>query len=259
MRSLPPKIDLHCHLLPGVDDGPKTLKDALLLARSLADQGFSHVVATPHYIEDYSRDFRNRVEEAYTRFKGALEAEKIPLTVYLGGELMLIPGLGDLAKRRELPTLNGTRYVLVELPLYQPLPLYMEEVFFTLKARGYIPLLAHPERVEAFKKNSDKLYKLIQSGVLVQVNMGSLAGLYGSSANRLARKLLQNNLAAFLATDSHDASRVNLIAGELKKNSYSLDLLRGNPKKVLDDEEVHINPKKPALSLAERARKILGF
>ena len=257
MRSLPPKIDLHCHLLPGVDDGPKTLKDALLMARSLADRGFSHVVATPHYIEDYSRDFRNRVEEAYTRFKGALEAEKIPLTVYLGGELILLPDLVGLAKRRELPTLNGTRYVLLELPLYQPLPLYMEEIFFTLKARGYVPLLAHPERMEAFKGDITKIYKLARKGILMQVNMGSLAGLYGPSARSLARELLQNNLAAFLATDSHDAALPGLIEEKLQKLSFPGNLLGENPQKVLRDEEIFFNPKKPTLSLTERARKIL--
>lgn len=254
-----PQIDLHCHLLPGVDDGPTTMKEALLLARSLMDKGFDQVVATPHYIEDYSRDFQNQVEETHALLIKALEAEKIPLKVYLGGELMLLPGLMDLAKGRELPTLNGSRYVLLELPLYQPLPLYMEDVFFTLKARGYIPLLAHPERMEAFKGDIIQLFNLTRKGILLQVNLGSLAGLYGSSAKKLARKLLRNGLASFLATDSHDASYVNLIAVELKNNSLSQELLRENPKKILEDKEVHINHNKPVLSLAERIRKTLGI
>jgi protein-tyrosine phosphatase len=254
---LPPFIDLHCHLLPGVDDGPKTMEDSLLLARSLADKGFSHVVATPHYIEDYSQDYRQMVEESYKELTHILKTEEVPLTVYLGGELLVTPALAALARERKLPTLNGTRYVLVELPLNQPLPLYMEDVFFALQTRDYIPILAHPERMEAFKGDIQKVYKLASRGICMQINLGSLAGASGRSARRLAHDMLKHQLALFVATDSHDAALLDMVAGELSKPSFSPDLLQGNPRKALRDENVALEPQKPLSSILGRAKNIL--
>lgn len=170
---------------------------------------------------------------------------------------MLLPGLADKAKKRDLPTLNGTRYILLELPLYQPLPLYAEEILFALQARGYMPILAHPERMEAYKGGVDKLFSLTRKGVLLQVNLGSLAGLYGPSVKRLARMLLRYGLAAFLATDSHDSGLLDLLAGELKKPSPHQALLGENPRKALRGEEVVVSPQKPARSLAARVRETL--
>jgi protein-tyrosine phosphatase len=256
---LPPFIDLHCHLLPDVDDGPKTLKDSLLLARSLADKGFSHVVATPHYIEDYSPDYRQRVEQSFRKLTHTLREEKVPLTVYLGGELLVTPALIALAKERELPTLNGTRYVLVELPLYQPLPLYMEDVFFALQARGYTPVLAHPERMEAFKGDIQKVYKLASRGICMQINLGSLVGVFGRSAKRLAIEMLKYHLAPFVASDSHDSALVDMVAAELSNPSFSPDLLQGNPRRALQDESVALEPQKPPHSIQAKTRKILKF
>ncbi len=256
---LSPLIDLHCHLLPGVDDGPKDLADSLILAQSLVEKGFSHAVATPHYLEDYSRDCRRNIEGAYTQLTQALRAAGVPLTVYLGGELLVIPALMDLARERQLPTLNGTRYVLLELPLYQPLPLYMEDVFFALQARGYIPVLAHPERMDAFRDKVHMIYKLVSKGILVQVNLGSLAGVYGPAAKRLARGILKNGLAAFVASDSHDAALPELIKGELKKPSFPGYLLCENPQKALRDEGIAVHAPKPSLSLRGKAKNILNF
>lgn len=257
MGLLPPFIDLHCHLLPNVDDGPKTLEGSLLLARSLADKGFSHVVATPHYIEDYSQDYRRLIEQSYEKLTHTLKEEKVPLTVYLGGELLITPALVTLAKKKELPTLHGTRYVLVELPLYQPLPLYMEDVYFALQTRGYIPVVAHPERMEAFQGNVQEIYRLVSRGICMQINLGSLVGVFGRSAKNLALEMLKYQLGIFLASDSHDAALLELVAGELSKPSFPSDLLQGNPRKALQDEGVTMEPLKPRHTFRIKARKIL--
>ncbi len=249
MGLLPPFIDIHCHLLPNVDDGPKTLDDSLLMACSLVDKGFSHVVATPHYIEDYSQDYRRMVKQSYKKLTHILKEEKVPLTVYLGGELLVTPALADLAKTQELPTLHGTRYVLVELPLYQPLPLYTDDVFFTLQTQGYIPVLAHPERMEAFKGNIQMIYRLVSRGVCMQINIGSLVGVFGRSAKKLALDMLKHHLAPFVASDSHDVAMLDRLEGELSKPSFSPDLLQENPRKALQDENVAMEPQKPRRSI----------
>ena len=253
------RVDLHCHLLPGVDDGPGSLEEALDLARALAGQGFNQAVATPHYIEDYSRDYREQVKDSFSRLKKALEEEGIPLALHLGGELMVLPALMGLARAGELPTLGGTRYVLLELPLHQPPPLYTEEVFFTLRALNYHPILAHPERVEAYRQDMGKLFDLVESGVLLQVNLGSLAGLYGTSVKKLARGIVRKGLASFLATDCHDASLMTLISGELKKPSLPEMLLGENPRRVLKDEGIEESSQSPPRSFMEKARGILRF
>jgi protein-tyrosine phosphatase len=256
---LPLRVDLHCHLLPEIDDGPKTLQEALLLARALTEMGFSQAVATPHYIEGYSLEYRRRVAEAHTRLVQAVEAEKIPLKVFLGGELLLQPGLVDLAQKGELPTLNGTRYLLLELPLYQPLPLYAGEVFFMLQARGYIPILAHPERMETFQVGDGKICHLVRSGVLLQVNLGSLIGAFGPSVKKLARDLLKNDLVTFLATDSHAAALPALLADGLAKLSLPPALLGENPHRALQDGEIPLPCLQQTPPWTARIRKILGL
>ena len=249
-------MDIHCHLLPGVDDGPQNQEEALILARSLADKGFSQVVATPHYIEDYSQDYQQRVAAAHGRLVSAIESAKIPLTVHLGGELLLIPRLADLAARGGLPTLKESPFVLVELPLSQPLPLYAGEVFFALMSRGYAPILAHPERMAAFRNRLDGIHSLTEKGIYIQVNLGSLAGLYGKTIQRNARDILKKGLAHFLATDSHSPRHLDRVK-DLLEDPGLTPLLVDNPGKALSGAGT-ITPHipKPASGFRERAIKI---
>ncbi len=250
-------IDLHCHILPGIDDGPSTKEQSLALARELVLKGFSKAIATPHYVDDFSPEYKSRIEKEYKSLSQALKENKIPLDLYIGGEILLTPDVAKLAKERKLPTLNGTSYVLLELPLYQPIPLYTLEVLFQLQAYGYKPILAHPERIEHLKTDISFLYKLVRRDVYLQVNLGSLAGTYGEYPQDLAQKLIKNNLAHFLATDSHDASLVSLLESVFKLASFSLEYyLQNNPDKILRDTELNPLPFKPPMTIRKKIKKI---
>lgn len=232
------KIDIHCHILPDVDDGPQTMADSLMLASVLVNQGFAEIIATPHYIEDYSAAYRNHIKQQYKALQTALQVQGIPLQLHLGGEVMLTSLVVQQADSGTLPVLANTNHVLLELPLRQEVLAYASQVIFHLQIKGYQPIIAHPERVEFIKQDPRCLLRLLESGVLLQVNMGSLFGLYGKRAKQAAEFLLANQMAHFLATDSHHASQ-GALGHKLTKLAYPLELLMGeNPHNLLNQQRI---------------------
>ena len=231
-------FDLHCHLLPDVDDGPATMADALALAQALVQQGFSTVVATPHYLEDFSQRYQAQIKQQYQLLCEALQEAGVPLHVVLGGEILLTPVLLDLAPQ-ELPFIAGTKSLLLELPLYQALPSYTEQVLFQLQLQGCQPIIAHPERCQALQSDPASLQTLVQLGCLVQVNFTSLSGLYGKRVQRTAKQLLNDGMAHFLASDSHHVKQLQKANLQSLAKQYPLQLLlQETPKALLNNEPV---------------------
>jgi protein-tyrosine phosphatase len=228
-------LDIHCHILPNVDDGPQSMDEALILAQALLSAGISHVIATPHYVEDFTTTYRNQIKEQHLLLVNTLKQEGMFLSVSLGGEITLTPQVAELAKKQKLPTLNDTPYVLLELPFFQPVPHYTKETIFTMQTSGYRPILAHPERTAALQKDKRHIQSLARSGVLFQINTGSLCGHFGKSAMKLAYNLVDTGMAHFLATDSHTPACLK----EIEKLSASNDLpfaalTHHNPSRLLD-------------------------
>jgi protein-tyrosine phosphatase len=194
--------DLHAHNLPGVDDGAKTLEDFLKMARVAAEQGTTVMLATPH-----RRDVTENHSVAYVRDHAAgmsdeLASQGIELTLLLGMENHLDLDLpGDLSEGKALP-MNGTRYALVELPFFG-YPNYVEDVLFKLQVQGVTPVLAHPERIEAFQKDPERLRSFVERGMLSQVTAGSLVGHFGGRVKRLTLSMLRRGLVHVLASDTH--------------------------------------------------------
>lgn len=213
-----PYLDIHVHILPGLDhDGPPDEIAALELARALLAEGYDTAVATPHCYEGKPNlaEIIHRTELLQKKLK----KNRLPLRVLPGAEYMLEPCLLELARAGQLLTLNQTRYLLLELPSFQVPPPYLEKLLFELKTRGYSPVLAHPERVEAFQQNLDLFYRLVQNGLLAQLTLGSLTGLFGRGVRQAAARMLSHNLAHFLATDAHSPGR------RLRASSAALRLL----------------------------------
>lgn len=255
MRNL---LDLHCHILPDVDDGPATLDDSLALAQALLENGFSEVVATPHYTDDFSGDYTNHIHNQYALLKDALTQAQLPLTVHLGAEVLLQPAVAEMARKKSLPVMGGTNYILLELPFYQPLPPYLQHTLFTLQAMGYRPILAHPERVEALKDNLEEIYNLTQLGVLLQVNLGSFSGIYGKRAQRTARRIIGNGLAHFLATDSHDTTVLHRQPLQHLTAETIHRLVKVHPAMALSGKTLECPLAKPAPNLQERVRRFFS-
>lgn len=190
-------VDLHCHVLHGLDDGAKTIEESLLMARRLFDVGFRTVVATPHAGYASADEARARQEELARR----LEEAAIPLSLELGAENYFSPEFlaDELAGRGR--HLGMSACTLVEIPFEGPVPALPEHVF-RLRQRGIAPLFAHPERCIGFD-DLDKSLRLAEQGARFQLDLGSLIGVYGSKARKSALRNLEAGLYSVAATDLH--------------------------------------------------------
>jgi protein-tyrosine phosphatase len=199
-------IDIHLHILPGVDDGPGNLDEALSLARSLVEEGVRVAVATPHYNDEYPQRCAREIYERVEALQLELNRRGIPLRVLAGHEALIKPGLVEDIQRGRLATLNGSRYLLLELWNTVWLP-ETEQVIFELRAFGVVPVLAHPERYAVIQQDSGRLAALIEQGVLAQLTAGSLLGMQGKTARKCAEALLKRGLIHCIASDAHGPHR----------------------------------------------------
>lgn len=197
-------IDLHLHVLPGVDDGARDLaasREMLELAREL---GFDLLVATPHLPGPLTADYARRVAAALAESQ-AVGAE-LGVEVRQGFEVMLAPDLIRRLEGGEPITLGGGSALLVELP-FSVWPLYTEATMFALQTAGYRPVLGHPERYAEVQRNPGLAIALAERGVLLQVNLPSLTGLFGQAARRTAEVLLRAGAVHLAASDAHSSGR----------------------------------------------------
>jgi protein-tyrosine phosphatase len=199
-------IDLHCHVLPGIDDGPGALDGALELAATAAGNGIATIVATPHVSWDYPANDAARIGAAVAELNPALQAAGIPVTVLAGAEVALTRG-ADLSddELRSL-RLGGGPYLLLECPL-SPSATGFEQGLWELRARGHQVLLAHPERSPHFQRDPGALERLAAEGVLAQVTAASLTGRFGREAQRAGLGWLAAGLVHNVASDAHSAHR----------------------------------------------------
>jgi protein-tyrosine phosphatase len=210
-------IDLHCHLLPGIDDGPATVAESLSLAAELAADGVRTVAATPHVRPDHPGVVSDELGARRADMQRAIDAEGIELEVLGGGEVDLAYGLELSDDELRAFSLGGNgRDLLVETP-YGPVSDLFEEQLFSLTLSGFRPLLAHPERNRVFQENPERLTGLAARGVLLQVTAEALLRSPRRSATgRLAADLVERGLANVLASDSH--------GGEIERESLSQGL-----------------------------------
>ena len=209
-------IDLHCHVLPGIDDGPQTLEASLALARAAAAGGVREIVATPHVSWDHPNEAGD-IAERVEGLNGHLRDAGIEVTVHRGAELAFtriadIPEdeLGALA-------LGGGPWLLVEPP-FTPSVVGLENVVAGLRARGHQVVLAHPERCPAFQRDPETLRRLVASGVACSLTAGSFAGRFGRHVQRFSLALVAEELVHNVASDAHDDQRRPPgIAGELQR------------------------------------------
>ena len=191
-------IDIHCHILPGVDDGALDLGQAVAMAKIARADGIAQIIATPH-IRD--RSMAPKVlSDGYGRLKDRLVQEDITLDIHLGGEVAdyLNPSVCCLH------TLNGTDYILIEFPA-DHLPFNAEETLFNLILEGLHPIIAHPERNGLVLKRPERLFKLLELPVLVQITAGSITGMFGPDVRACAHYLLRKGVVNFIASDAHAA------------------------------------------------------
>jgi protein-tyrosine phosphatase len=195
-------IDLHSHILPGVDDGAATLEESVAIARAAAGDGIRVIAATPHVRDDYPTSAAE-MERLVDETRAAVDAAGVDVRVVPGGEIALemLLELGDDDLRRF--GLGGNPgWLLLEFP-YHGWPLALPELVFDLRTRGFTPLLAHPERNAEVQADPARLAPLVRSGVHVQVTAASLDGRLGRRTHAAARRLLEFGLVHVIASDAH--------------------------------------------------------
>ncbi len=197
-------IDLHSHILPGIDDGARTLDDSLDIARAAVRDGIVTIAGTPHVRDDWPTD-ADLMEARLAELRAELELAGIPLDVRSGGEIALAWVTRLPAEELRRFGLGGTRYLLVETPYYG-WPRILPDLLFSLLDQGFTPVLAHPERNAEVAAHPERLIELVEAGVLVQVTAASVDGRIGRRAHDCGRYLLRAGLAHLLASDAHHAS-----------------------------------------------------
>ncbi len=199
-------IDLHCHYLPFVDDGADSLEEAIALATASAHDGIRHAVLTPHVFPGQWDNTRSSLAAGFEAFRAALRTSNLPFDVSLGGEVRLLPESLELAERDELPTLGtweGRRVVLLELP-DSHIPAGTHNAVAYLQARGYQPMIAHPERNKDVMRDPRRVLPLVKQGCLLQLTAASVTGQFGSKALKTSLVLLDGGHVTAVASDAHN-------------------------------------------------------
>lgn len=193
--------DLHSHFLYGIDDGSKSLEETKEMLKNAYECGVTDIVFTPHYIDESK--YVSEVSENEKIFNTIKEeAEHLNINIYLGNEVYISNNILKLYKEKKLTTINNSRYMLIEIPMHYKIN-EVKSIFFELISNGIVPILAHPERYEAYYKDYEFFYTLRSMGVLMQINFVSLTGLYGRQAKTMAKNLLKLNLISFVGSDIH--------------------------------------------------------
>lgn len=195
-------IDMHSHILPGIDDGSNSIEESIEMLREAKNAGFDSVISTSHYIEEYYTFNENQRRDLLKDIQNNLARDNIDLKLYLGSEIYLSENILNLLKEFEASTINGTSYVLFELPL-QVKPMNLYEVIYDMLRNKLVPILAHPERYKFVQESPELVLDLMDKGVLMQSNFASIIGRYGKRAQITVEKLLRNNAVHFLGTDTH--------------------------------------------------------
>ncbi|HBY94074.1 MAG TPA: hypothetical protein DEP84_08950, partial [Chloroflexi bacterium] len=196
-------IDLHCHILPAVDDGPPDWKTSLEMVRIAAEDGITVMAATPHDVGwQGPKPPRILVPFLVAQLNRRVRQAGLDIKVVAGMEALIDPGLAARVDAGTVLRLSSSRYVLVELP-FSLWPQFTEAALFQLQVRGYRPILAHVERYQAVQAQPERLMDLVSRGIMLQVTGHSLTGLFGKDVRATAEQLLEANLVHLLASDCH--------------------------------------------------------
>lgn len=199
-------IDLHCHLLPGIDDGPPDIETSLKMARLAAADGITVVACTPHILPGLYNNTGPQIRDALEAFRVVLARAEISLQLVTGADVHVSPDLKAGLRDGRVLTLNDSRYFLFEPPHHVPSP-QLENHAFSLQAAGYVPVLTHPERLSWIESYYEIFRRMAERGVWMQLTAGSLVGRFGRRPLYWAERMLDEGLCHILATDAHDPVR----------------------------------------------------
>ncbi|MBX7202793.1 MAG: capsular biosynthesis protein [Bacteroidia bacterium] len=201
--------DMHSHFIPGIDDGAETLEQSLEMIRAMQALGYRKLITTPHIMSDFYRNTPEIIRGGLAKLREAIQQEGIPIEVEAAAEYYCDHAFEKMIGTHEILTFSGKK-VLMELSYMNPSDNF-DTVTFKLQTEGYTPVLAHPERYPYWYHNIEQYANIREKGVLLQVNIGSIAGYYGTGAKRIAERLIERNLVDLLGSDAHKMGHIALI------------------------------------------------
>ena len=234
-------IDLHTHILPGIDDGSSSLEMSLAMARIAVADGISQMACTPHIYPGLYRNDRAGIRAARDALQTELDWHGIPLLLTTGADVHLVPGLLEALCAGTVPTLHNTRYLLLE-PSHHVAPPRFAESVLGLVAAGYVPVITHPERLTWIEDHYPVFVELTRQGAWMQVTAGALTGLFGPRAKYWSERFLGEGLTHIIASDAHSSGRrvpvlseARAVAEKLLGCDEAFHLVEGRPAALMND------------------------
>jgi protein-tyrosine phosphatase len=221
-------IDIHSHILPGIDDGAKTIEDSIEMAREAVREGIDTIIATPHHKNSKYENTKSDILPLVDKLNDRLKEEQIDLIVLPGQEPRIFGEIVEDYQKGEILPLNGTSsYLFIEFPS-SSVPRYADRLLYDIQVQGLTPIIVHPERNAELMERPDKLYKLVKNGAATQLTASSLVGYFGKKIQKFSEQIIEANLTHFIASDAHNITNRTFKMQEALdyiENKYGIDML----------------------------------
>lgn len=245
-------IDIHSHIIPGIDDGSKDMEMTLEMLRNAERDGTKEIVATPHYLLEYGEATFKEVKLLVEEINSLVKKEGIDIKIYPGQEVYFTENIIENYMEGNIGTINDSRYMLIEFSMHR----FDENIFdilYELQVRNIVPIIAHPERYKPFREQPSLINDFIDEGYLFQMNAGSIEGKFGESVKKTASLFLENHIYNFIGSDAHDINNRTTglqktmdILKEKSGNKEDIDtcIFEASSKKLLNNETIEFLGKK---------------
>ncbi|MFE8701762.1 tyrosine-protein phosphatase [Cytobacillus sp. FJAT-54145] len=253
-------IDIHCHILSGLDDGSKDLNESLDLARAAVHEGIKTIIATPHHKNGRYENNKQTILQKVDELNQTLISEGIPLTILPGQEPRIYGEVLEDYEKGEILTLNNAnQFLFIELPSGH-VPRYTEKLLFDIQMSGLTPIIVHPERNQELIEQPDLLYQFVKKGALTQITASSIAGSFGKKIKKFSLQLIDANLTHFVSSDAHNLSKRSFKMAEAYEEiekKYGVDyayMFKENAELVVQGKNVY-----KEIPTRIKTKKILGI
>jgi protein-tyrosine phosphatase len=239
-------IDIHCHILPGIDDGAQNLTESLEMAKVAVSEGIKTIIATPHHKNNRYENPKDSIMKRVIELNEALEIEDIPLNILPGQEVRIYGEIVEDLGLGEILTMSESQYLFIELPTGH-VPRYTETLLYDLQLKGITPIIVHPERNRELIERPDLLYNFVNKGTLTQITASSLCGYFGKNIKKFTFQLIEANLAHFVASDAHNTHNRTfkvVEAIDVIESNYGhdlVDLFNENAQLLIENKSIYRN------------------
>jgi protein-tyrosine phosphatase len=233
-------VDIHSHIIPGIDDGSKSMEMTLEMIKNAQKEGTKEIVATPHYLLEYGETTIEEVKEYVKKINSILENEKIDVKVYSGQEVYYNEKIIEDYIEGNIGTINDSRYMLIEFSMHK-FDKNIFDILYELQVRGIVPIIAHPERYKPIIEKTSLINDFVNEGYLFQVNSGSIEGKFGEKVKKTANILLDSNIYNFIGSDAHNVKNRNTglkNALVLVSQNINNDIFKDSSEKLLNNEKI---------------------